>query len=463
MTLPRDARVRLAPGVRVRDGGRTLVGGAPTRVSHLGAVAADLLGDGELRAVDPRERALADRLVDSGMALTVGSSLPEVPLDDVTCVVPVRDRPFALERLLAGLDGAVRVLVVDDGSLDPGATRVVAERHGADALLLPVNGGPAAARNAGLAQVTTRFVLLADSDVVLRPDDVRDLVRHLGDPDVALVAPRVLGLEGGDGWLDRYEAVRSSLDLGPRSALVRPRSTVAWVPSAVLVGRVAALDDGFDASMRSGEDVDLVWRLCAQGWRVRYDADVVVRHENRVRLLPWLGRKAFYGSSAQPLAERHGRAVAPAVLTPLGLLVTVAALAQRRWSVPLVPACWLLTSLRLSRRLGRSDRPAVLAAELTARAVGSAVDQTTGLLLRHWWPLTALACTVSPRARRAVLASMAAQVVAERARPVPPPRGRGYWAARRLDDLAYGAGVWAGALRARSLAALLPDVRWRRG
>jgi hypothetical protein len=29
-------------------------------------------------------------------------------------------------------------------------------------------------------------------------------------------------------------------------------------------------------------------------------------------------------------------------------------------------------------------------------------------------------------------------------------------AARRLDDLAYGAGLWAGAVRARSVAALLP-------
>jgi hypothetical protein len=32
----------------------------------------------------------------------------------------------------------------------------------------------------------------------------------------------------------------------------------------------------------------------------------------------------------------------------------------------------------------------------------------------------------------------------------------GFAVARRLEDLAYGAGLWAGVLRARDLRALLP-------
>ena len=38
----------------------------------------------------------------------------------------------------------------------------------------------------------------------------------------------------GDGWLDRYERVRSSLDLGADPAPVVPRTRVAYVPSAAL-------------------------------------------------------------------------------------------------------------------------------------------------------------------------------------------------------------------------------------
>ena len=51
---------------------------------------------------------------------------------------------------------------------------------------------------------------------------------------------------------------------------------VAYVPTAALLVRRAALGDGFDESLRNGEDVDLVWRLIEAGWRVRYEPAVQV-------------------------------------------------------------------------------------------------------------------------------------------------------------------------------------------
>ncbi|WP_324278623.1 hypothetical protein [Blastococcus brunescens] len=76
---------------------------------------------------------------------------------------------------------------------------------------------------------------------------------------------------------------------------------------------------------------------------------------------------------------------------------------------------------------------------------------------RHHWPLAISAALVSRRARRLVLA--AAAVDASLAwwphrQRVGPVR---FTAARRLEDLAYGAGLWRGAVRARSAAALLPS------
>ncbi|MGY1672712.1 hypothetical protein [Geodermatophilus sp. SYSU D00710] len=75
---------------------------------------------------------------------------------------------------------------------------------------------------------------------------------------------------------------------------------------------------------------------------------------------------------------------------------------------------------------------------------------------RHHWPLTAVAAAASPRARRAAAAVAVADAVLgwwpHRAE-VDLPR---FAVARRLEDLAYGAGLWAGALRAGSARALLP-------
>jgi hypothetical protein len=75
---------------------------------------------------------------------------------------------------------------------------------------------------------------------------------------------------------------------------------------------------------------------------------------------------------------------------------------------------------------------------------------------RHHWPLAVPAALVSRRARRWVLTAAAADAVLAwwpHRRRVGPVR---FATARRLEDLAYGAGLWAGAIRARSATALLP-------
>ena len=104
------------------------------------------------------------RLLDGGAAAArPGAGRPvvadAVPADDevadVTVVVPVRDRPRQLARLLSALPPSLPVLVVDDGSRGPGPTRAVAAEFGARLLRHQVSRGPAAARNTGLARVRT--------------------------------------------------------------------------------------------------------------------------------------------------------------------------------------------------------------------------------------------------------------------------------------------------------------------
>ena len=87
----------------------------------------------------------------------------------MTVVVPVRDRHAELTRCLAGLVGGPRMIVVDDGSRDPAAIRGVAAAAGACVVRRPVNGGPAAARNTGLAAADTPLVAFLDSDCVPGP------------------------------------------------------------------------------------------------------------------------------------------------------------------------------------------------------------------------------------------------------------------------------------------------------
>src|SRR5262249_61379255 len=130
-------------------------GGAPTRVLRLTRAGRTALA--ELRAGPVRSAAaggLARRLTDAGLA---HPRPPELALrPDVTVLIPVRDRAVLLDRCLSALGGGYPVVVVDDGSRDPGAVAGVAAAHRAAVVRRPVNGRPGPARNTGLRRGTTQ-------------------------------------------------------------------------------------------------------------------------------------------------------------------------------------------------------------------------------------------------------------------------------------------------------------------
>ena len=492
--LPAGFVVRLSHDTLVRGAGATLIGGSGGALLRLRPRARDVLDGDRVVVRDADSAALARLLLDRGLADPVwddpdpgdASAADERAGVDVTVVVPVRDRPAQLARLLAALPVGVAVLVVDDGSRDPAAVASVVRAAGAELVVHEVNRGPAAARNTGLARARTAHVAFVDSDVVPDPGWLAALRRHLDDPAVAAVGPRVRGLRGpagepgrraGGGWVERYEAAHSSLDLGPSPAAVRPHGRVAYLPSATLLVRREAWGagsggsggpgglgglgglGGFDEGLRVAEDVDAVWRVCGHGWRVRYEPEAVVRHEHRTATSAWLRRRVFYGSGAALLAERHGSAVAPMVLTPWTTALTVVVLAQRRWSLPAAALVAAVGVGSTARRLGDAEHPVRTAATVHLVGAVATAHQTAAALTRHHWPLALGAALVSRRARRAWVVAAVAQGLVDHRRVRPDLDPVRYVVALRLDDLAYGAGVWSGAWRARSPRALLP--RWQ--
>lgn len=458
--LPTGFAVRLDPRTRRREGGTVLLGGSPLRQLRLAPRAAALLAGDRLVVRGTTSARLAARLLDAGVAFP---DLPEASPPDVTVVVPVRDRPRELARLLTALraDPATTtapVVVVDDGSAAAAAVGGVARAHGAVLVRQATSRGPAAARNAGLARVHTDLVAFLDSDCVPRPGWLAALAAHLADPRLALVAPRIAGLPGREsGPWSAYDEVAGALDMGEQPAPVRPGSAVAYVPSAALLARRAALGEGFDASMRVAEDVDLVWRLSAAGWRVRYEPRAIVGHEHPRATAEWLRRRAFYGTGAALLAVRHGAAVAPLVLTPTSAAVWGLLLSGSRTGRLVALGVLAVDSVRLAHRLagpGVTPDP-VQAAGLVLRSSAAAGRSLARSVTRHHWPVAALGLG-SRRLRRGVLAVAAADAVLA----WWPHHARigllRFAAARRLDDLAYGAGLWWGAARAGEATALLP-------
>ena len=457
--LPDGSTVVLDPGVQWRDGGTALLGGSPARLLRLAPAARELLAGDRVEVTDARSAALAARLLDAGVA---HPQVAPVLHPDVTVVVPVRDRTDGLARLLAALradPGTARcpVVVVDDGSADPAAVAAVATR--ARIVRHERARGPAAARNAGLRVAGTALVAFVDSDCVPEPGWLATLAGHLADPRLALVAPRITALDPAQpGWVARYEALASALDMGPAPARVAPLTAVSYVPSAALLARRAALGDGFDESMPVAEDVDLVWRLTAAGWRVRYEPAARVAHDHRVTVAGWLRRRAFYGTGAALLAARHGAAVAPLVISPWSLAAWALPVLGGRWGA--VGAVGVLgrASVLLARRVAVPGQhpPVGWAASLVLRGTASSGRALARTVTRHHWPLALAGAMASRRVRCTVGAVAVGDAVLAwwpHRREIDLPA---FAAGRRLEDLGYGAGLWLGALRARSARALLP-------
>jgi mycofactocin system glycosyltransferase len=455
--LPDGFVARLRPDL-LRNTGDLLVGGSPLRALRLSDRAQSCVTGDRVVVRDRASSEVAARLLDDNLADPEPPDLA-TPATELTVVVPVRDRPEQLDRCLAAL-APLACIVVDDASRDRSAVAAVVAAHGATLLPLDHNLGPAGARNLGLARVRTPYVAFVDSDVVVTADTLLGLARQFADPEVALVGPLVKGVSRSarPRWFERYDAAASSLDLGLRGARVRPGSSVAWLPSACLVGRVDVLRGvgGFDAKMRVGEDVDLVWRLVGSGVVVRYDPTHVAEHDTRSTVRDWCGRKFLYGTGGAALARNHGDWTAPAILSPTAAIGAAALLARRRWSLPVAGAAATLSARRLRRELPSATRRGVpLSVDVAARGIGWAVRQESALLLRHWWPATAAASLISPSIRRMVATALAVDLVVATREHLQV----GFVHAlvgRRLDDLAYGAGLWCGAIRARSARGLLP-------
>ncbi len=425
-----------------------------------------------------------------------GGRPPGLAEPDVTVVIPARDRAGHLDRCLAALGRRYPVVVVDDGSRQAGEIADLCRRHGATLVRRPRSGGPGPARNDGLAQVSTGLVAFVDSDCEAGPEWITSLAAHFADPLVAAVAPRVRPITG-PGSAGRYLAARAPLDMGPQEGRVLPLTRLSYVPTAALLVRRSALAAAapgaglpradlaradlagadrpdavppgtgpFDAGLRYGEDVDLVWRLAAAGWRVRYDPAASVSHAEPGNWTRVLGRRFRYGCSAAPLARRHPGQVPPLVLQAWPA-VAVAALLGRRPVAAL--AAYGAGTGQLIRLLHGWDVPP----RGVLRPMADSVTQTW-LGAGRWTIQYALPVAAASLARPAgrtartrlgrrlaVASLLAGPPIAEWRRIRPPLRAAPFSLAYLADEAAYGAGVYRGVLTEKLLSPLLPVVAWR--
>jgi mycofactocin glycosyltransferase len=402
----------------------------------------------------------------------------------VTVVIPVRNRPDAIVaclRSLAAMDFPAErldVIVVDDASTD--GTREAVQAGPASRVRLlarETHSGQSACRNAGAAEAGGDVLAFIDSDCIASPEWLKSLVGDFDDPSVVAVGG---GVHAKDpvSWIERYEAVASPLYKGSSDAEVVPGSSVDALASCnLLVRRASFLESGgFDAALRFGEDVDLVWRLRGNGGRILYRHAGAVDHDYRSRVGEFAARRVHYVTAQGMFLRRHPRNGAvfdiPVGLVAGAAIAGVAAGLGRPELVPLalVPAVADAVVSSRGRGVGRGI-------ELVARAYASALYRILSRAGRHYALLLAVSGAIAlpfwSGARWLMVAAVAALIVpavAEwlRARPAVPIS---FVAAHVIDSIAINVGTIWGCIVHRTLrplgvrvslhatAASMPDAR----
>jgi glycosyltransferase involved in cell wall biosynthesis len=225
----------------------------------------------------------------------------------ISVVIATRNRAEQLRGCLRALrrspppaDWSVEVIVVDNGSTDATATVVESERSADDApslrYLVEPRRGKAFAVNTGTAAAAGTLVAFLDDDVEVEASWLRHVVEPFSrDPDLGLLAGRVVGVEGGR-VATTYPSEETPLD--PEGSL----EGLVLGCNLVVRREVIALVRGRDTRLGPGrglayEDIDFVYRVLRRGVRGRFSPLPVVRHHpgDRNRSVEYLrGRGAYY-------------------------------------------------------------------------------------------------------------------------------------------------------------------------
>lgn len=231
----------------------------------------------------------------------------------ISVIIPTLDRPAplaaCLDALAASFPEDAETIVVSDGGtadlralvtrfVEPLRLRLIAVEH----------GGPAAARNRGLAVAGGEIVAFTDDDCRPTPGWLRSLAAG-----VVLSPPRAVGGTTRNGlpanaYADAMQLVLDLLSRHDRAAARRERF-LASNNFAFPTEPLRRLG-GFDESFLTAEDRELCRRWAAAGYELGRVPAAVVAHDPQLDLIGFVRKFIAYGRGA---ARFHASGVNPSL------------------------------------------------------------------------------------------------------------------------------------------------------
>jgi glycosyltransferase involved in cell wall biosynthesis len=201
----------------------------------------------------------------------------------VSIIVPGHNASATVEQCLSSLSAQVypidslEIIYVDDASTD-GSAALASRWTSRIITLLGLPHGPAAARNAGVAQATGEIIVFIDADVVAPPGTIRalvDVLKNSETPDA------VFGSYDSEPFEKNFASQYRNLLHHFVHQTSRRDANTFWAGCGAIRRRSFERVGGFDAGRYSRpliEDIELGHRMRALGMHIVLDPSITVKH-----------------------------------------------------------------------------------------------------------------------------------------------------------------------------------------
>jgi cellulose synthase/poly-beta-1,6-N-acetylglucosamine synthase-like glycosyltransferase len=190
-----------------------------------------------------------------------------------------RDLEHCLEALARSTYTHFDVLVVDDGSTE--AIKPLVDRFGYRYLRMDGPGGPARARNRGVQQTESEFVIFVDADVCVHPDAIERIMQNFAaDQDLAAVIGTYDDAPADPGFFSQYRNMFHHYTHCQSAGQV----ATFWSGCGAMRRDVFIRYGGFDEQRYRRpaiEDIELGTWVAADGGRIVLDQTIQCKHLKR--------------------------------------------------------------------------------------------------------------------------------------------------------------------------------------
>jgi glycosyltransferase involved in cell wall biosynthesis len=198
----------------------------------------------------------------------------------ISVIVPVYNGAHYLDRCLDAILASnyldYELILVDDASTDDSGE--IGRHKSATVIRQSRQGGPATARNAGARCARGDILLFIDADVVVQPTTLeRVAANFLQHPEIAAVFGSYDDSPAATNFLSQYKNLCHHFVHQHACA----EASTFWAGCGAIRRSVFLEVDGFNESRYakpSIEDIELGYRLHAQGYRIRLDKELQVKH-----------------------------------------------------------------------------------------------------------------------------------------------------------------------------------------